>query len=58
VTIRAHDGQTEAGRLAVLLGYRILDMRRERAFAHLVELAAAVCDSPVAAPSWTGTECG
>jgi PAS domain S-box-containing protein len=49
VTITAHDGRTEAARLEALLGYRILDTPPEQAYDDLVELAAAVCDTPVAA---------
>ena len=49
VTITASGGQTEAARLEALLGYRILDTPPEQEFDDLVELAAAVCDTPVAA---------
>ena len=38
-----------AARLAALVGYRILDTPPERAFDDLVEFAATVCDTPVAA---------
>ena len=40
---------TEAERLEALLGYRILDTPPEQAYDDLVELAAAVCYTPVAA---------
>jgi PAS domain-containing protein len=49
VTIAAHGGQGEAARLAALLSHRILDTPPEQAFDDLVELAAAVCNTPVAA---------
>jgi PAS domain S-box-containing protein len=49
VTINAHAGRTEAARLEALLDHRILDTPREQAFDDLVELAAAVCNTPVAA---------
>lgn len=49
MTITAHDARTEAARLEALLGYRILDTPPEQAYDDLVELAAAVCDTPVAA---------
>jgi PAS domain S-box-containing protein len=49
VTPSAYDGETEAARLEALLGYRILDTPPEQAFDDLVELAAAVCYTPVAA---------
>ena len=49
MTPSAYDGETEAARLEALLGYRILDTPPEQAFDDLVELAAAVCYTPVAA---------
>jgi PAS domain S-box-containing protein len=49
VTISAPSGGTEAARLEALLAYRILDTPPEQAFDDLVELAAAVCYTPVAA---------
>jgi PAS domain S-box-containing protein len=49
VTITARDGRIEAARLEALLGYRILDTPPEQAYDDLVELAAAVCETPVAA---------
>ena len=49
MTIGAHGGQGEAARLAALLSHHILDTPPEQAFDDLVELAAAVCDTPVAA---------
>jgi PAS domain S-box-containing protein len=49
VTIPAPSGETEAARLEALLAYRILDTPPEQAFDDLVELAAAVCYTPVAA---------
>ena len=49
MTVTAYDSQTEAARLEALLGYRILDTPPEQAFDDLVELAAAVCYTPVAA---------
>jgi PAS domain S-box-containing protein len=45
----ARDGRIEVARLEALLGYRILDTPPEQAYDDLVELAAAVCDTPVAA---------
>ena len=49
MTIPVSGGQAEAARLEALRGYRILDTPPEQDFDDLVELAAAVCDSPVAA---------
>jgi PAS domain S-box-containing protein len=49
VTITPLDNEAEAARLEALLGYRILDTPPEQAFDDLVELAAAVCYTPVAA---------
>src|SRR5205814_1401204 len=58
-------GQSEAARLEALLGYRILDTPPEQAFDDLVDLAAAVCDIPVAViafvdakRSWFKAKCG
>jgi PAS domain S-box-containing protein len=48
VTETAPRGRTEAARLETLLDYCILDTPPEQAFDDLVELAAAVCDTPVA----------
>ncbi len=47
--IRAPSAETEAARLEALLAYRILDTPPEQAYDDLVELAAAVCYTPVAA---------
>ncbi len=44
-----HDAETEAARLEALLRYRILDTPPEQAFDDLVDLAATVCSTPVAA---------
>jgi PAS domain S-box-containing protein len=49
VTNPASGSQAEAARLEALLGYRILDTPPEQDFDDLVEVAAAVCDTPVAA---------
>jgi PAS domain S-box-containing protein len=49
LTIDAREARIEAARLEALLGYRILDTPLEQAFDDLVELAAAVCDTSVAA---------
>jgi PAS domain S-box-containing protein len=49
VTTTTSDGRTEAARLEALHEYRILDTEREQAFDDLAELAAVVCDTPVAA---------
>jgi PAS domain S-box-containing protein len=49
VTKRTCDSQTESARLEALQSYRILDTAPEEAFDDLVELAAAVCYTPVAA---------
>ena len=49
MTIPASGGHAEAARLEALRGYRILDTPPEQDFDDLVELAAAVCDTPVAA---------
>jgi len=48
VTSTLGGGRTEEARLTALLGYRIVDTSPEPAFDDLVELAAAVCDTPVA----------
>ena len=45
----AHDADTEAARLEALLRYRILDTPPEQVFDDLVDLAATVCYTPVAA---------
>ena len=47
--IPAPSAETEAARLEALLAYRILDTPPEQAYDDLVELAAAVCYTPVAA---------
>jgi PAS domain S-box-containing protein len=44
-------GEREAARLAALASYEILDTPRELAFDDLVELAAEICDAPMAAIS-------
>ena len=49
MTIPASSAETEAARLEALLAYRILDTAPEQAYDDLVELAAAVCYTPVAA---------
>jgi PAS domain S-box-containing protein len=49
VTTSTLPSDAEAARLDALLEYRILDTPPEQAFDDLVELAAAVCDAPVAA---------
>ena len=49
MTKRTYDLQTEPARLEALQSYRILDTAPEEAFDDLVELAAAVCYTPVAA---------
>src|SRR3981081_3776069 len=49
VSQTADDGRTEAARLEALLGYAILDTPPEQAFDDLVELAAGICYTPVAA---------
>jgi len=49
VTIAPPASETEAARLEALLGYGILDTPREQAFDELVELTAAVCETPAAA---------
>jgi PAS domain S-box-containing protein len=48
VTIPASGAHAEDARLEALRGYRILDTPPEQDFDDLVELAAAVCDTPVA----------
>ena len=65
VTITVDGGRSEEARLEALVGYRILDTPREQAFDDLVELAAAVCDTPVAAiafmdghRTWLKAKCG
>jgi PAS domain S-box-containing protein len=49
VTIRTFDSEAEAARLEALADYRIFDTPPEQAYDDLVELAAAVCYTPVAA---------
>jgi PAS domain S-box-containing protein len=49
VTKSTYDSHAEAARLEALLSYRIVDTPPEQAFDDLVELAAAVCYTPVAA---------
>ena len=49
MTFAADGDQAEAARLNALLDYCILDTPPEQGFDDLVELAAAVCDTPVAA---------
>lgn len=46
--MKAGEGRTEEKRLEALRRYQILDSPRERAFDDLVELAALVCDVPLA----------
>ena len=45
----ADNGRTEAARLEALLAYAILDTPPEQAYDDLVELAAGICYTPVAA---------
>ncbi len=45
----ADNGRTEAARLEALHSYRILDTPHEQAFDDLMELAAGICYTPVAA---------
>jgi PAS domain S-box-containing protein len=45
----ADNGRAEAARLEALLGYAILDTPPEQAYDDLVELAAGICYTPVAA---------
>ncbi len=49
MSLTADTGRTEAARLEALLAYGILDTPPEQAFDDLVELAAGVCYTPVAA---------
>jgi PAS domain S-box-containing protein len=49
VKTTASRGQAEAVRLEALRSYRILDTPPEQDFDDLVELAAAICEAPVAA---------
>jgi len=49
VTTAANDPEVEAARLEALLRYRILDSPPEQVFDDLVDLAATVCYTPVAA---------
>jgi PAS domain S-box-containing protein len=56
VTIITRDDDAEAARLGALLEYRILDTPPEQAFDDLVELAAAVCDAPVAALAFVDSD--
>ena len=49
MSLTADNGRTEAARLEALLAYGILDTPPEQAFDDLVELAAGVCYTPVAA---------
>jgi PAS domain S-box-containing protein len=49
VSQTADNGRTEAARLEALLAYGILDTPPEQAFDDLIELAAGVCYTPVAA---------
>jgi PAS domain S-box-containing protein len=49
VSLTADNGRTEAARLEALLAYGILDTPPEQAFDDLVELAAGICYTPVAA---------
>ena len=55
MTIIAIDGPAEAARLDALLAYRILDTPPEQSFDDLVELAAAVCNTPVAGIAFVDT---
>ncbi len=49
MTTAANDPEVEAARLEALLRYRILDSPPEQVFDDLVDLAATVCYTPVAA---------
>ena len=49
MSLTADNGRTEAARLEALLAYGILDTPPEQAFDDLVELAAGICYTPVAA---------
>jgi PAS domain S-box-containing protein len=49
VSRTADNGRTEAARLEALLAYAILDTPPEQAYDDLVELAAGICYTPVAA---------
>ncbi len=53
---RTKPNSTEAARLDALLGYRILDTPPEQAYDDLVELAAAVCYTPVAAVAFVDSD--
>jgi PAS domain S-box-containing protein len=48
--------ESEQGRLAALRGYGILDTPPEQDFDDLAELAAAVCDAPIAAIALVDTD--
>jgi PAS domain S-box-containing protein len=56
VKTTTRDDHAEAARLDALLEYRILDTPPEQAFDDLVELAAAVCDAPVAALAFVDSD--
>ena len=65
VSLTVDIGRTEAARLEALLAYGILDTPPEQAFDDLVELAAGVCYTPVAAVvlvdehrAWLKAKCG
>ena len=49
MSLAADNGRTEAARLEALLAYSILDTPPEQAYDDLVELAAGICYTPVAA---------
>jgi PAS domain S-box-containing protein len=49
MSLTADIGRTEAARLEALLAYGILDTPPEQAFDDLIELAAGICYTPVAA---------
>jgi PAS domain S-box-containing protein len=52
----AHDAEVEAARLEALLRYRVLDTPPEQVFDDLVDLAATVCYTPVAAIALVAAE--
>jgi PAS domain S-box-containing protein len=53
---KSDHGRTEEARLTALLGYRILDTSPEQAFDDLVDVAAAICDTPVASIAFVDGE--
>jgi len=53
---KSDHGRAEEARLTALLGYRILDTSPEQAFDDLVDIAAAICDTPVASIAFVDGE--